>query len=92
MTLVVTISASTAASAIEALKPARRVAAKDRAADIKADADRGVRRAQNVVSSPASDSVAPAMALSLDLMTTDQEPQQQATHEQVQAAYRDLDD
>lgn len=92
MTLVVTISANTAALNIEALKYGRRISNKDQAADIKADADRNARRAENAGDPGDAEFVVPAPAVSIDLMTADQQPRQQATYAQAQAAYRDLDD
>ncbi len=92
MTLVVSISASTAAIAMEALKPPRRLSSKDQVADIKSDADRNARRAQNAGDPGDIVPMIPAAALSLDLLTTGNGPRHQATYEQVQSAYRDLDE
>ncbi|MGK9051022.1 hypothetical protein QTA58_20300 [Neorhizobium sp. CSC1952] len=92
MTLVVSISANTAAMAIEALKPGRRISAKDHVADIKADADRNARRAENAAEPGDVERMSPAPTVSLDLLATGQQPRQQATLDQAQSAYRDLDD
>lgn len=91
MTLVVTISANTAAIAMEALKPPRRLSVKDHVADIKADADRNARRAEN--DDPDDDEfMVPAPAVSIDLLTTGQQPREQASFHYAQAAYRDLEE
>jgi len=92
MTLVVSISANTAAVAIEALKPGRRISAKDHAADVKADADRNARRAENAAEPGDVGLMSPAATVSLDLLGAGQQPRQQATFDQAQAAYRDLED
>ena len=92
MTLVVSISANTAAMAIEALKPCRRISPKDQAADIKADAERNVRRAENAGDPGDIELMIPAATVSLDLLTAGQLPRQQVTYDQVQSAYRDLED
>ncbi|WP_117191072.1 hypothetical protein [Rhizobium terrae] len=92
MTLVVSISANTAAIAMEALRPGRRISPKDQAADMKADADRNTRRAENAGDPGDVDLMIPAASVSLDLLGAGQAPRQQTTFHQAQSAYRDLDD
>jgi hypothetical protein len=92
MTQVLSISANTAAMAIEALKPGRRLSPKDQAADIKADAERNARRAQNAGEPGDIELMIPATTVSLDLLNAGQQPHQQVTYHHVQSAYRDLDD
>ncbi|CDZ59563.1 hypothetical protein [Neorhizobium galegae] len=92
MTLLVSISASTAALAIEALKPGRRISAKDQVKDIKADSDRNQRRAENAGDPGDTEFMIPATTVSLDMLTADQKPRQQVTFSQVESAYRDLED
>lgn len=90
MTLVVSVSANTAAYAAETLRHARRVSVKDQVADTKADADRNVRRAENV-SDPAAPGLVPPAAVSIDVLSSGRQPQQQTTLRQAEAAYRELD-
>jgi hypothetical protein len=91
MTQLVTVSASTAALNIELLKIPRRISVKDQVADIKADADRNARRAEN--SDPdAPDTMLPPTTVSLDLMESGQQPHQQATIREAEAAYRAMED
>jgi hypothetical protein len=92
MTLLVTISANTAAIAMEALRPGRRVSTKDQVADTKADADRNARRAANAGDPGDAELMIPATTVSLDLLTTGQQPRQQATLNQAQSAYRYFED
>ncbi|MFB9953227.1 hypothetical protein ACFFP0_30695 [Rhizobium puerariae] len=92
MTLLVSISANTAAIAIEALKPGRRISPKDQAADIKADAERNAQRAQNAGDPGDVEAMIPATTVSLDFLDAGQQPRQQMTINQVQSAYRDLED
>ena len=92
MTLVVSISAYTAAMAIEALKPGRRISPKHQAADIKADAERNTRRAENAEEPGDVQLMLPAATISLDLLDAGQQPRQHVTYDQVQSAYRDLED
>ncbi len=92
MTQIVTISAYTAALNIEALRTPRRVSVKDRVQDVKADADRNVKRAENVSDPDALDATVPAMNVALDFLTSDQQAHQQVPLRDVQAAYRDLED
>jgi len=92
MTQVVSISANTAAIAIEALRTGRRISTKDHVADMKADADRGARRAQNAGDPGDEDLMIPATTVSLDLLTTGEQPRQQATLNQAQSAYRYFED
>lgn len=92
MTQIVSISASTAAIAIEALRPGRRVSAKDQAADIKADAERNARRLQNAGEIDEDEFVVHAPTVSIDVLTTGQQPRQQATFRQAQSAYRDMEE
>ena len=92
MTQVLSISANTAAMAIEALKPGRRLSPKDQAADIKADAERNARRAQNAGEPGDIELMIPATAVSVDLLSAGHQPHQQVSYHQVQSAYRDLED
>ncbi|MCJ8520598.1 hypothetical protein ABID21_003518 [Pseudorhizobium tarimense] len=90
MTLVLSVSANTAAYAAEALKPARRLSAKAQAEDIRLTADRGALRAET--GDATVDQLIPAAAVNLDLLSPEQQPHQRATLAQVQAAYRDIAD
>lgn len=92
MTQLVTVSATTAALNIELLKVPRRISVKDQVADIKADADRNARRADN--SDPdATDTMLPPASVSLDLMLeSGQQPHQQATMREAEAAYREMEE
>lgn len=90
MTLVLSISANTAAYAADALKPARRLSAKDQAEEIRITADRGASRAET--GNPVLDQLIPATAIGFDLLSPEQQPHQQTSLAQVQAAYRDLSD
>lgn len=92
MTQIVTISASTAALNIEALRTPRRVSVKDRVADVKADSDMNAKARENVSDPEAVDAMIPAIKVGIDVLTTEKQPQQQYTLQQVQAAYRDLED
>ena len=92
MTQIVTISASTAALNIEALRTPRRISVKDQVADVKADTDRNAKARENVGDADAVDAMVPAIKVSIDVLTTGKQPQQQYTMQQVEAAYRDLDD
>ncbi len=91
MTLVLSVSANTAAYASDAMKPARRLSLKDQVEDIRLSADRNALRAET--GDPTIDQLIPAAAVGLDLLSPEQQPQQQhTTLAQAQAAYRDLDD
>lgn len=90
MTLVLSISANTAAYAADALKPARRLSVKDIAKDNRITADRGAMRSDT--GDPTIDQLIPATAINLDLLSPQQQPHQQATLAQVHAAYRDIAD
>lgn len=92
MTQIVTISASTAALNIEALRTPRRVSVKDQVADVKADADLNARARENVSDPEAVDAMIPAIKVGIDVLTTGKQPQQQYTLQQVEAAYRDFED
>jgi len=59
---------------------------------MKADADRGARRAQNAGDPGDEDLMIPATTVSLDLLTTGEQPRQQATLNQAQSAYRYFED
>ncbi len=88
MTLLVTISANTAALAMESLRPGRRVSTKDQVTDMKADAERNARRAENAGDPGDVDFLIPPTTVSIDLLTTGDRPRQQATLNQAQSAYR----
>ena len=90
MTLVGSVSANTAAYAADAIRQPRRISAKDHVADTKADAERNARRAENV-SDPATPGLVPPAAVSIDVLSSGRQPQQQTTLRQVEAAYRELD-
>ncbi|WP_312406979.1 hypothetical protein [Rhizobium sp.] len=92
MTQIVTISANTAALNIEALRTPRRVSVKDQVADVKADADRNAKALENVSDPEAIDNIIPAIKVGIDVLTTGKQPQQQYSLQQVEAAYRDLED
>ncbi|GGF83784.1 MULTISPECIES: hypothetical protein [Rhizobiaceae] len=92
MTQIVTISANTAALNIEALRTPRRVSVKDQVADVKADADRNAKALENVSDPEAIDNMIPAIKVGIDVLTTGKQPQQQYSLQQVEAAYRDLED
>ncbi len=88
MTLLVTISANTAALAMESLRPGRRVSTKDQVTDMKADAERNARRAENAGDPGDGEFLIPPTTVSIDLLTTGDRPRQQATLNQAQSAYR----
>ena len=90
MTLVLSISANTAAYAADAMKPARRLSIKDLAADNRITADRGAMRSET--GDPEIDQLVPATTVNLDLLSPEQQSHQQASLAQVHAAYRDIDD
>ena len=92
MTQIVTISANTAALNIETLRTPRRVSVKDQVADVKADADRNAKALENVSDPEAIDNIIPAIKVGIDVLTTGKQPQQQYSLQQVEAAYRDLED
>lgn len=92
MTQIVTISANTAALNIEALRTPRRVSVKDQVADVKADADRNAKALENVSDPEAIDNMIPAIKVGIDVLTTGKQPRQQYSLQQVEAAYRDLED
>ena len=92
MTQLISISANTAAIAIEALRPGRRLSTKDQVADIKADADRNARRAENAGDPGDVELMVPPTTVSIDLLNTGEQPRQQATLYQAQSAYRYFDD
>lgn len=92
MTQIVTISASTAALNIEALRTPRRVSVKDQVADVKADTDLNARARENVSDPEAVDAMIPAIKVGIDVLTTGKQPQQHYTLQQVEAAYRDFED
>lgn len=92
MTQIVTISANTAALNIEALRTPRRVSVKDQVADVKADADRNAKALENVSDPEAIDNIIPAIKVGIDVLTTGKQPQQQYSLQQVEAAYRDIED
>ncbi|CAD7046009.1 hypothetical protein REJC140_04035 [Pseudorhizobium endolithicum] len=90
MTLVVSVSANTAAYAADALKPARRLSAKDEAQDMRITADRNMQRDRT--GHPTVEQLIPASAVDFDLLAPEYRLHQQATLAQVQAAYRSLED
>ncbi len=91
MTLVASISANTAAVAIEAIKHPRRLAKKDQVADVKADAERNAQRVANGGAPNGIHKAPPPTTISLDLLGAERQAHQQATLHQARAAYRDLD-
>ncbi|MGW9232935.1 hypothetical protein ACWGPT_18920 [Pseudorhizobium sp. NPDC055634] len=90
MTLVPSVSANTAAYAADALKPARRLSAKDQAQDAREIADRN--RLRDKTGDTVIDQLVQASAVDLDLLAPNNRMGHQATLAQVQAAYRSLDD
>jgi hypothetical protein len=92
MTLLVSISANTAATAIEALKPGRRLSTKDKVLEAKGETDRNARRAENAGDPGDTEFMLPPTNVSLDLLTTGQHSRQQATLDQAQSAYRYFED
>lgn len=90
MTLVVSVSANTAAYASEAMKPARRLSVKALAEETRITAERLISRTET--GTPTVDQLIPASAVGLDLLSPEQHPQNRTTLAQAQAAYRDLDD
>jgi len=90
MVQILSISANTAAMAIEALKHPRRISAKDQAKEIKAVTDRNARRLENASDSSVHGLV-PALAVSIDVTSSGYQPnRQQAPLKQVLAAYREV--
>lgn len=92
MTQIVTISANTAALNIEALRTPRRIAVKDQVRDIRSDADKNAKRAENVSDPEALDASIPAINVGLDFLSSEQHAPQQLPLRFVEAAYRDLED
>lgn len=90
MTLVLSVSANTAAYAADAMKPARRLSVKDIAEETRVTADRGALRAATGDSN--IEQLIPAAAVNIDLLSPEQQPHQRTTLAQVQAAYRDIAD
>ena len=90
MTLILSVSAHTAVYAADAIRQPRRISSKAQAEDIRVDAERGVRRL--VAGDPKAEPLLPTTFVNLDLQDPHQQPQQQTTLAQAQAAYRDLDD
>lgn len=86
-----TISASAAALNMENLKIPRRISTKDKVADVKADADRNARRAENALEPEAAEPMVPAAPLALDLLDAGANPRQQAASWFAEAAYREGD-
>lgn len=92
MTQIGSISANTAALNIETLRTPRRISVKDQVRDVKADADQNAKRAENVGEPQAVGPMAPAVTIGISFMATGQQPQQHYLMQQVERAYRDLDD
>lgn len=91
MTLVLSVSANTAAYASEAMKPSRRLSVKDQVEDVRVSAERHALRA--ATGDPTIEQLIPAAAVGLDLLSPEQQPQQQnTTLAQAQAAYREIAD
>lgn len=88
MTLVLSISANTAAYAADAIRQPRRISSKAQAEDIRIDSERGARR--TAAGDPTTDQLMPPTFVSLDLQDPHQQPQLLTTLAQAQAAYRDL--
>lgn len=87
-----TIAASTAALNIENLRLPRRISTKDRVADVKADADRNARRAEDAVDPEAAEPMIPAPTVSLDLLAAGQQPHSEAMAWEAVAAYRQTEE
>jgi uncharacterized protein (DUF305 family) len=90
--MTISVSANFAALNMELLKVPRQLSVKDRVADVKADADRNARRAEDASELEAVDMMVPAASVALDMMTTGQQPHQHATIRQAEAAYRDFEE
>lgn len=87
MTQVLSVSATTAAYAMEAAKPARRVATKDQVKDVKHDAEVNEARASGA-SAPEANRVAPPSPLKLDLGIAG-DTGYPASFKEVKAAYEE---
>lgn len=90
MTQVVSVSAQTAAYAMDAVRPARRIAAADQARDTRVDSDRN---AQRMVGGDVSDvqGLIPAVPLAFDITTgrpRQQQPQTSMRH--AEEAYKEI--
>ncbi|MGF9564066.1 hypothetical protein [Neorhizobium sp. JUb45] len=92
MSTVVPVNANFAAYALENVRVIHHVGSKEQVRRTQKDADRNLRRAQNVgeIEEPG---LIPAANISVDVMISDRPPQQQqTTYEHVAAAYRELDE
>jgi adenosylmethionine-8-amino-7-oxononanoate aminotransferase len=91
MSTVVPVNANFAAYALENVRVVHHVGSKEQVKRIQKDADRNLRRAQNVgeVEEPG---LIPPANISVDVMISDRPPQQQTTFQHVSAAYRELDE
>ncbi|WP_137128863.1 hypothetical protein [Rhizobium sp. FY34] len=90
MTQVVSVSAQTAAYAMEAVKPPRRIAAADQARDARVDSDRN---AQRLVGGQVTDveGLIPAVPLSFDITAGQNGRQQQHTSMRyAEEAYKEI--
>ncbi len=90
MTQVVSVSAFTAAYAMEAAKPARRVATADQVKDTRVNADRNELHKAGTDADDAN-SIIPAAPLAMDVTAGRQRPpQQQMSPRQAEDAYREI--
>lgn len=91
MSFVVPVNANFAAYALENVRVVHHVGSKEQVKRTQKEADRNARRIVNDgdVEAPG---LIPATAVAVDVTTSDRQPQQQTTYQQVAAAYRALDD
>lgn len=87
MTQILSVSATTAAYAMEAAKPARRVATKDMVKDVKADAEANDARAAGA-NPPEKSVISPPAPLKLDLSISENR-ENSVPMKEVRAAYHD---
>ncbi|MBT9370174.1 hypothetical protein [Rhizobium sp. CSW-27] len=90
MTQVLSVSAVTAAYAMDAAKPARRVATADKVKDARVDVERNeLRKAGADAGSVAG--LIPAVTIGFDVTTSRQhQPQEQASLQQARDAYEEI--
>ncbi len=91
MSTVIPVNANFAAYALENVRVVHHVGSKEQVKRIQKDADRNLRRAQNVGEIEEPGLISPAN-ISVDVMISDRQPQQQTTFQHVAAAYRELDE
>jgi len=91
MSTVVPVNANFAAYALENVRVIHHVGSKEQVKRVQKDADRNLRRAQNVgeIEEPG---LIPPPNIAVDMSIADRPPQQQTTFQHVAAAYRELDE